>query len=345
MRRNILASFGILFFLCINAQTQPKCLVGRQQIMELLQKYNVPALGIGVIEQGTLVEVNVYGETKEGNPAPYNTIFDIASLTKSIVAMTTLQLVENGDWNLDESLSNYWIDPDIKDIPLHKKITTRLALSHQCGFSNWRWMNDSKKLEFLSEPGTKFQYSGEGFEYLRKALENKFEMSLQQLSDSLLFAPLKMKDTRHSWGTNVDETRFAVGHDSLKKPYEIPRKNFPNGADNVLTTIEDFGIFGVDVLEKLSNKNSIYQEMILPQTKVRDNITVGLSWFLFKGLTNGEYALYNAGGDPGTHTVMILLPKSQRGIIIFTNGDKGYLLYKELIPKLLDAGLEITNRI
>ena len=345
MACKILTSLGMIFSLFVNAQSKPKCLTDRQQVMELLKKYNVPAVGIGVIDKGALVEVSVYGESKEDSPAPYNTIFDVASLTKSIVTMTTLQLVENGDWNLDESLSNFWIDPDIKDNPSHEKITTRLALSHQCGFNNWRWMNDSKKLEFLSEPGTKFRYSGEGFEYIRKALENKFKMSIQHLSDSLLFTPLKMKDTRHSWGANTDETRFAVGHDSLKNSYDIPRKNLPNGADNLLTTIGDFGIFGVHMLKKLNEENSIYQEMIQPQTTVRDNITIGLSWFVFNDLTNGEYALYNAGGDLGTHTVMILLPKSQRGIIIFTNGDKGYLLYKELIPILLDIGIEITNRI
>ena len=246
---------------------------------------------------------------------------------------------------MDESLSNYWIDPDIKDNPSHEKITTRLVLSHQCGFNNWRWMNDSNKLEFVSEPGTTFRYSGEGFEYLRKSLENKFEISLQQLSDSLLFTPLKMRDTRHSWDSNIDKNRFAIGHDSVKGPYEIPRKNQPNGADNVITTIEDFGVFGVNVLKKLNDKNSIYQEMILPQTSVRENISIGLGWFIFNDLSNGEFALYNAGGDLGSHTVIILLPISQRGIIIFTNGDKGYLLYKELIPILLDIGIEITNRI
>jgi hypothetical protein len=32
-----------------------------------------------------------------------------------------------------------------------------------------------QKLNFQFEPGTKYQYSGEGFEYLRKALEKKFK--------------------------------------------------------------------------------------------------------------------------------------------------------------------------
>jgi CubicO group peptidase (beta-lactamase class C family) len=57
-------------------------------------------------------------------------------------------------------------------------------LSHQSGFPNWRANN---KLHFEFEPGTKFQYSGEGYEYLREALEHKFNKSLAELYNSVLF--------------------------------------------------------------------------------------------------------------------------------------------------------------
>lgn len=345
MSTKVMVLLSILLSILLNAQHKSKTFKDRQEIKELLQAYRVPAMGLGIIERGKLVEVGVYGEIKTGVTAPYNTIFDVASLTKSIVTMTTLQLVENGDWNLDEPLQKYWVDPDIIDEPLHKNITTRHVLTHMTGFNNWRWMNDSNKLEFLFEPGTKFKYSGEGFEYLRKALESKFRISLQQLSDSLLFQPLGMEDTRHSWDEHMDEKRFAVGHDSLKNAYRIPKENLPNGADNVLTTIKDFGSFGVDLMAKLQSNAYCYQEMVKPQITVKENIAMGLGWFVFPNLHGNEYALYNAGGDAGVHTVIVLLPKSQRGIIIFTNGDKGYLLYKELLPKLLDVGIEIINRI
>src|SRR5215204_3545935 len=169
------------------------------EIRKLLIDNKIPVLGLGVIRDGKLAEVKVYGEFKAGEGAPSDTIFNVASLTKPVVAMVTLKLASAGKLNLDEPLDKYWIDPDIKADARHKKLTARLVLSHQTGFANWRWLNESKKLEFAFEPGTKYQYSGEGFEYLRKALENKFKKTLDKLADELVFKPLEMTDSRFIW--------------------------------------------------------------------------------------------------------------------------------------------------
>ncbi len=165
------------------------------EIEKWLQELNVPAVGIGYISNGKLTEVKVYGEIAPGTPAPYNTIFNVASLTKPITAIVTLKLVSEGKWNLDEPICNYWTDPDVKNEAFAKKLTTRHILSHQTGFSNWRGNNDDGKLHFEFEPGTKYQYSGEGFEYLRIAIEKKFNKSLDQLAHELIFDPLQMTDT------------------------------------------------------------------------------------------------------------------------------------------------------
>jgi CubicO group peptidase (beta-lactamase class C family) len=61
--------------------------------------------------------VKVFGEISEGNSAPYNTIFNVASLTKPITAMVALRLVSLGKWNLDEPIYKYFTDSDIaKDL-------------------------------------------------------------------------------------------------------------------------------------------------------------------------------------------------------------------------------------
>jgi hypothetical protein len=167
------------------------------EIEKWLRENKIPTLGIGIIKNGKLQEIKVFGEISKGISAPYNTIFNVASLTKPITAMVALKLVSLGKWNLDEPIYKYWTDPDIARDPRHQKLTTRIILSHQTGFPNWRWMNKNKKLIFQFDPGTKYQYSGEGMEYLRKALEKKFNKSLQALASELIFKPLKMIDTRY----------------------------------------------------------------------------------------------------------------------------------------------------
>src|SRR5690606_33868043 len=97
---------------------------------------------------------------------------------------------------------------------------TRIILSHQTGFPNWRRESNDGRLSFEFEPGIAYQYSGEGYEYLRKALERKFKMTLEELADELLFTPLGMKDTRFVWDSATDESRFAKWHKKSGDRYE-----------------------------------------------------------------------------------------------------------------------------
>src|SRR6056297_3410040 len=179
-----------IFIITVNglfAQEEELAITNFEKNLEkLMLEKNVPALGVGIIEDGVLHQIKVYGELKKNTPAPYNAVFNVASLSKPISTLLTLRLVSNGDWDLDEPLYHYWIDPDVKDDPLHKKLTTRHVLTHQTGFDNWRWNNKSKKLTFNCEPGTKCKYSGEGFKYLMNALEHKFDKPFEALVDSLV---------------------------------------------------------------------------------------------------------------------------------------------------------------
>jgi CubicO group peptidase (beta-lactamase class C family) len=51
-----------------------------------------------------LKQVKVFGEISKGVVAPYNTIFNVASLTKPVTAIVALKLVSLGKWNLDEPI-------------------------------------------------------------------------------------------------------------------------------------------------------------------------------------------------------------------------------------------------
>jgi len=305
---------------------------GNQRSIEnWLEENKIPAIGIGIIESGKLSNINVYGNLKKNEPAPYNTIFKIASLTKPIVSILTLKLVSNGDWDLDEPLDKYWIDPDVTDDPKHKQLTTRHILTHQTGFLNWRRQHKTKKLTFDFEPGTNFRYSGEGYEYLKKALERKFKMSLEKLADSLLFQPIGMPDTKFTWQRGVDEKRFAFNHDKDGEMLETVRNEKAYASDLMLSTLEDYGKFAEFVINGAGLTEEIYQKMIDLQVETPNESYFGLGWEIIPDWY-GEKILMHSGGDPGVRTLMILNLQKKKGIIIFTNSDNGgYLLWEKTI--------------
>ncbi len=313
------------------------------EIQKWLKENKVPTLGIGIIENGKLQQVKVFGEISEGISAPYNTIFNVASLTKPVTAIVVLQLVSLGKWELDEPLYKYWIDPDITNDPRTKKLTTRIILSHQTGFPNWRWMNETKKLNFQFDPGTKYQYSGEGMEYLRKALEKKFNKSLEQLAHELIFQPLNMNDTKYVWDKNVDTTRLAIGYDKDGIPYETVKNETPNAADDLLTTVEDYGKFLVSVMNGDGLSKNVFEEMTTKQVASTKGKHFGLGFEIYD-LDNEETALSHGGADNGVQTLFVVLPKTKNGLLIFTNSDTGVSVYETLLKHYLgDNGQKIVD--
>ncbi|WP_109615222.1 serine hydrolase domain-containing protein [Sediminitomix flava] len=335
----------LCLFLCTFsalAQTKQHSFLDDSASVEVwLNEKKVPALGIGTIKDGEINEITVYGEIKEGVKAPKNTLFNVASLAKPIVSMLTLKLVEMGEWDLDEPLKKYWVDPDVGEHPYTNILSTRHVLSHRTGFRNWRWEYEDKKLAFDFEPGTKHNYSGEGFEYLQKALENKFQKGLDELAKEYIFKPLEMNDTFFNWNTGIDESRFAVWHNSDGENTYPTHKNIrTSAADDLVTTVEDYTKFGIYVLSKIHSDNPLYQEMVKPLYP-DEKFKMGLGWEILPDLKQGQKAVLHGGGDVGVRTLIMLLPDTKEGLIIFSNGDNGSQLNKVLIERHLSLGIEI----
>ena len=315
-----------------------------EEIEQLLIQEKVPALGLGIIEDGRLKQIQVFGKIDTDVAASYNSIFKVASLTKPITALVTLKLISAGKLGIDEPLNKYWIDPDLKNDNRTKKLTPRIILSHQTGFPNWRYLTEKKKLIFEFEPGTKFQYSGEGFEYLRKALERKFGKSLESLADSLVFKPAKMKDTHFWWDKSMDEKRYVKNYDQNGKAFETIKYYQANAAANLLTTVEDYGNFLTYILSGADLSKTVYDEMLKNQVQLKVNDFFGLGWEKLTGFSNDEYALMHTGKDPGVNTMAIIFPKSKKGYVIFLNGDNAGKIFEKLLAEHLYLGKELWNR-
>jgi CubicO group peptidase (beta-lactamase class C family) len=335
-----------LLFVSIGCSAQGEISIPRAYFIDsLMAEYRVPTVGVSVIENGKVKKLKVFGNLAHYSPAPDNTLFNIASLTKPLTAYTVLILVSQGKWQLDEPLSHYWVDPDVVTDERHKKLTTRHVLSHQSGLPNWRGHEPNGKLAFAFEPGTQWKYSGEGFEYLRQALEHKFNQPFEKLVDSLLFRPLHMSDSRFFWDASMDSSLYANRHYDDGSPFDIETWYSGNPSNLVLTTVGDYAKFAIGVMNRVGLTSAIYNEMTSMQVKLKNNRDWGLGWSLIKGLSNGEYAMVHTGGNPGLNTIVILLPESKTGIVVFTNGAKGDQLYERVVEEAFDLGKEVLTKM
>lgn len=329
MKKFILLS-ALLFSIVFKKNTQAQTIIPcpADSINAWLTKNHVPAVAIGIIEDGKIRSIKTYGELKKDTPAPLNALWNVASLTKPVTAITVLSLVNKGLWNLEEPISKYYTDPDIKDDPRTAKLTTRILLSHSSGFPNWRNNDKSKKLNFHFEPGTQFGYSGEGYEYIRKAIEAKFHKPLQQIAREDLFIPAEMTSTRYSWDNSLDSNLYATPHNDKGTPYNNTKATRVIAADWLITTINDYCKFGQYVIKQAGLSQKLFDDMTAIQTHFDTTAAakttgMGLGWQVLRDLPNNEYALVHSGSDDGVKTFILVLPKSKRGIIIFTNGENG----------------------
>ena len=300
----------------------------------LLAAHQVPGLALGLIEDGQALPPRYVGERAPGQPLPEKALFNTASLTKSMTAYLVMQLVEGGSLRMSESLAPYWVDPEIADDSRHVLLTPHVILSHQTGFANWRWMEEDGTLQFRFEPGSQFGYSGEGYEYLRRALEAKYHQDFRTLVDSLVFEPLGMHDSHLSWQADLDTARYAGEYADPKTPYAITVTE-AGAADDLITTVEDLQRFVVALLkETLPHHPEYFADQIAP----RPGLAFSYGWVRMNDLQGESYGLLSAGSDQGVNALLILLPEEGKGMVALTNGDGGRAVVMQLLATQLGEG-------
>lgn len=228
-RRNFLLTAGgsvIATSVVANAQTKtsrsasPFSKAFFDQLPQLMEWANVPGLAVAVIENGKPAGSRGFGVKKAGEAAPVanDTLFGAASLSKPVFTYAILRMRDEKLIDLDRPLWNYLPYEDLPAGDQAKQITARHVLGHSTGLQNWRFNRD-QKLEFAFKPGERFQYSGEGFYYLQRVLEQITGRGFEEYMQERVFRPLGMTSSTFAW-TAASEPRIAWGHNNRMLPQE-----------------------------------------------------------------------------------------------------------------------------
>lgn len=308
---------------------------------QAMADYGVPGLAIASIESGRVSWMGAFGKADEQRPLRRNTVFNVASLTKPMFAVMVMHLVQDGRFYLDDPLSQYWIDPDVENDPRHWQLTARVSLSHQTGFPNWRGNNS---LHFMFDPGSRHEYSGEGFEYLRRAVEHKTGNTMAELMEQYVTAPLKLNQTYYGWHRSL-EPRIATGYDESASPMDMAylRNREANAAANTFTTIADYGEFAAWVSRGAGLDKMLLKEMMRPQSMHENPWEFfGLGWRLLQLEENT--ILEHDGREDGVRTQVFVDPVHQSGLVLLTNSSNGELLVRPLTLAAMEDGEALMHQ-
>ncbi len=193
------------------------------------EERHIPGLAYGVVVDGELIFTHSVGvrAVATGAPVDADTVFRIASMTKSFAAVAILQLRDAGKLRLDELAATYV--PELVSLAYptadSQPITVRHLLSMTAGFPQddpWAdrqlYRNDAAMRDFYragvswsNPPGITFEYSNYGYMLLGRIITNVSGIPAIDYIRQQILQPLGMDAT--VWNaTDVPAARLALGH-------------------------------------------------------------------------------------------------------------------------------------
>lgn len=304
----------------------------------LMAEQQVRATAVAFVEDGRIQFSKTYGVDQYGSKADNRTVFRVASITKAVATMTALSLAEKGWWDLDTPLARYWVDPQIAEDERHLKLTSRTVLRHLSGLPNWR--NWRSGLKFMYAPHTIQSYSGEGFEYLRRAIEKKTWRSFEVLSKNHVFGPAGMSSTTHVWNEDWIPQRFAGEFYGDGTAVKHSTSKTPNAAANLITNADDLARFAIWVMKGAEISEERWKEVFTPNDwelidqESKYQSRNGLGWFVHQ--QDERLLIEHSGGQFGIRTHLIILPEEKKALVVLTNGTAGNPILQSVFHALLN---------
>jgi CubicO group peptidase (beta-lactamase class C family) len=317
------------------------------------------AWGIRLPDGGLHTGVTGFRDVPSKSPVTGDSVFRIASMTKSFTAISILKLRDEGKLSLDDPAEKYvpemaGLKYATTDAP---KITIRHLLSHAEGFPEdnpWgdRQLADTDEqlsqmlragIPFSNAPGLVYEYSNLGFAILGRIVTNVSKMRYEDYVSANILTPLAMRSTTLD-PSKVAPDRLVHGYrweDERWKDEPLLANGSFGSMGGMMTSVSDLtryvGMFLAvwpprDGQEPFPIRKSSLREMQhlwspVPSSVTHDRTTGAIQ------LTSGGYGyglrvaqnctfrtiVSHTGGLPGFGSVMTWLPDYGVGIVAFGN--------------------------
>ena len=311
-------------------------------LQAVVDRQQIPGLTVAATRNDSVVYVGAFGfrniETKEPMKATYD--FHWASVSKTFVATSIVQLVEKGKIKLDEKLIFYLPYFKQKDDD-YKLITIRQMLNHTSGIGDvedYEWdrpQNDDgaperfvRSLEndkMLFNPGTDWSYSNTAYEILGVLITTVSGMPFESYVKENILTPLGMTNSSFIYPEIPDSLRVSgnlwAGKPIVSKIYPYNKIHAPSSTLN--SNVLEMTHYAMANLHRGKYKDvqilndSSYDLLWTNSVNLKDKPAVGVSWFLDEH--RGLKTMSHGGADTGFRSFLLLVPEKNISVMVACN--------------------------
>lgn len=368
MKKLALAPLLCLLAVATTLQSQPQA-----QAQNLEQRFDAlieqglkddpqPGIAVGIVQHGRLVYSRGFGAQRLGSPAvpmTERTLFHMASITKTFVATSVMQLWEQGKVDLDAPVTKYVPYFRIDDLR-YTKITVRQMLSHSSGMpdvDDYEWNKpqtddaaleryvrglSGMKLKLLFDPGTGWSYSNMAYEVLGDAIAKVSGMTFEDYVAKNILLPLGMNNSTLLL-SKADPKLLAEGYTrprdgdyaSLKPVAAYPFNRMHSPSSDLMSNVVDMSRWALANLNhgELDGHRILKREthdlMWKPAVQVErcrgenhtdcEKLPAHIGLSWFIEPRDGHTIFYHGGGDDGFRTVIVLIPDLEMALMWMCN--------------------------
>jgi len=342
---------GLLPAAIIQGQSLP-----RMRLTDRMKHYDVPGVSIAVFDNGQILWARGYGlaDISANKPVTPETLFQAASISKSVTAFAALQLVQQGKLSLDEDVNRKlvsWKVPE-NEFTRNEKVTLRRLLSHTAGLNvpsvggylageslpttvqilDGQKPANNEPVRADRTPGKEFRYSGGGYVAVQLLLMDVTHKSFPELMHELVFEPLGM--TRSTFEVPLRKSLWP----EAAKPYTsngtLAERGWPLGYPamapaGLWTTPSDLSRFAMEVQKAYDGhskllSSALAHEMVAYQSDEIYGLGVALAQ------RRHPLRFWHSGANGNYKCLFEAFAATGQGLVIMTNGDGGLRLIGEI---------------
>jgi CubicO group peptidase (beta-lactamase class C family) len=330
-----------------------------ERVEALAARHNVPGVAVGVDLGGRSFFV-CRGVTHVAHPLPIDpdTLFQIASNSKTFTATLVMQLVAEGRIGLDDPVRKHLPELRLADAGATERLTVRHLLSHRAGIDGdalfvrqpqpptlENLFEGLARARMLVEPGGPFTYCNAGFSVAGRLVEVLRGRPYEQVLRERLLAPLGMTRTC----VRADDAifhRVAMRHLSLPgraavplpgggwqrgwelAPIDVPAGGLLSSASELLRWLRFWlGRPDADVAPPLdaATRARVCEDQLAPMNPLNGQ---ALGWAV--RLDPAARVLNHGGLTAGYASYTLFAPSLDLAMVVLTNGTAGGLVHTEL---------------